>query len=317
MKILVISNYLTKAYRQLCLDGLKPKQHLWGGEELEAKGYHLDYVTYEGFSLKVLTHLWLLSFRYDNIFIPVSSYSKYLGILKKVGLLRPRLIVVLHHPPFDKILRYGKYDKILFLSKPHWQQLYVPGSSYYPWGCDIDFYKNNGLVKTDTPKDIAFISNGYTNRDNDTLVKAAIYSQKRLFYTAHQEINCNNNDKIQHCKTYFQTDLEILRVMYRYDVLVIPTFKTREMIGTIGLTSFMDAVGMHMPVIVASNSPISFLVKENKVGLVYETGDAKDLASKMQAISDKDVYLQMRKNMAIYSETIALTKVNKQLCSYF
>lgn len=316
-KIMIISNYLTPEYRELCKQEVKPKNHLWGEEELKAMGFSLDYITIDRFSLKVLLRIWYKSFTYEYIFIPVSSYFKYLGVLKKLHLLRPKLIVVLHHPPFSRVLKYCKFNTILFLSKPHYKQLHIKNSYYFPWGCDIDFYKNHHLVKTDIPKSISFISNGYTNRDNETLVKAAVFSQNKLFYTSKKIIECDNSPYVYHCSNYFKTDLEILNIMQSYDVLVIPLYKSSEMLGTVGLTSFMDAVGMQMPVIVASNSPISELVEENEIGLIYEAGNFVDLSTKMKAISNLENYIRFYKNMGIYASKISLRKVNKQLCSYF
>lgn len=308
MKIMIISNYLTKEYRKLCYDGLKPKNHLWGGDLL-SRNNEVNHITKADFSILSLISIWFQSFYYDCIFVPVASYTKYLGILKKLHLLKPKLVVVLHHPPFQKLLRYCSFDYMFFLSLPHYRTLQIKDSSYFPWGCDVDFYHSNGLIKEDMSIPCVFISNGYTNRDNDTLVKAAELSDKKLFYTAKVEIP-TTNPNIHHCKQYFKTDLEILKIMKNYDVLIIPTFKSNEMIGTIGLTSFLDAVGMNMPVIVADNSPMSVLVKEYNIGLVYKAGDARDLADKMSTISKQSIYKIFKENMRKYSEDISVDKVS-------
>lgn len=321
MRILVISNYLDGKYLNLCYSGCKPKEHLWGTDALIGRGDEVDFCKdNDKFNLFFLLKLYIKSFKYDAYFFPVSLYSKYWGMINKLHLSPVKTVTVFHHPPFDKVFKYGSFGCSLFLSNYHWRKYKtkIKNSHYYPWGCDVNFYIHNNLVVNDSRLSISFISNGYTLRDNKTLVEAAKETKFSLSFTCRKEQIPNfDSDNIHVISNYFNTDIEILNEVKKHDVLIIPLYKSPEMVGTIGLTSFMDAVGMNMPVIVSDNSPIGEIVLSYNIGLVYHAGDAHDLARAMEQISRQEILSELKNNLLLYRQSISLENTNKIILEAF
>ena len=137
------------------------------------------------------------------------------------------------------------------------------------------------------------------------------------FYRRKEQIPNFDSDNIHVISNYFNTDIEILNEVKKHDVLIIPLYKSPEMVGTIGLTSFMDAVGMNMPVIVSDNSPIGEIVLSYNIGLVYHAGDAHDLARAMEQISRQEILSELKNNLLLYRQSISLENTNKIILEAF
>ena len=72
-----------------------------------------------------------------------------------------------------------------------------------------------------------------------------------------------------------------------------------------GLTTFVDAVVMHKPVLASDNTNMGIDIEGLGIGMVYKAGDVEDMRNKMQqllSLSEKD-YKQMCENLKEYSKT--------------
>lgn len=91
--------------------------------------------------------IWILSKRYDCIYIAIGHCAKLVGTLRKLGIIKSKIVAVLHHPPFWQ-LHIGKYDAAIFFD----EQLKELAASIYPsmsnkffvneWGPDVQWYKD-------------------------------------------------------------------------------------------------------------------------------------------------------------------------------
>lgn len=75
--------------------------------------------------------------------------------------------------------------------------------------------------------------------------------------------------------------------------------------GLNGLTSFVDAVVVHKPVLISDNTNIGIDVEGLGIGFTYKAGDANDMREKMRImlnLSDSD-YSMMCNNMSEYSKS--------------
>ena len=72
-------------------------------------------------------------------------------------------------------------------------------------------------------------------------------------------------------------DTKMVKLLNSCSVLVIPTIYTGKMLGPIGLTSFLDAIALGMPVITADNTVFAQDVINHKLGFVYKASDLDDL----------------------------------------
>lgn len=64
-------------------------------------------------------------------------------------------------------------------------------------------------------------------------------------------------------------------------ILVIPTPPNEHPLAAIGMTSFVDALALGMPIIAADNTAYRDIIIENNMGKVYKAGDVNDLANAM------------------------------------
>lgn len=82
-----------------------------------------------------------------------------------------------------------------------------------------------------------------------------------------------------------------------------------------GLTSFVDAVVMHRPVLISDNTNMGIDVESLGIGFIYKAGNVNDMCNKMkQMLSMSDnAYLEMCHNMKLYSLTHNYTIFCKEL----
>lgn len=99
----------------------------------------------------------------------------------------------------------------------------------------------------------------------------------------------------------------VYRMYAKSKFIVIPInvrpYKQRYCLA--GLTTFVDAVIMHKPVLVSDNTNMGIDVKKLGIGLEYKAGNVEDMRQKMiqlQSLSDEEYYT-MCNNMRNYSQT--------------
>lgn len=299
-----------KKARELYLKGESPSQHQFGTSELiDTKEFEVDYMlaapkNYNTRILKLLSLIpvWLKIYmkarKYDYVYGAADFTVDFLGLLKKCKLFKPCLIAIYHHPPFELRLKLQKYDKVLFLSKYSFDEMCLKFPNrkdkfeFMQWGPDLDFYNKHSkhLNFTDKKEDIIFISNGKTKRDHEILVNAAEHSQnKTIIVSDEQSVPTNYHKDCKFTDIYYQNspnDINMIHLLNKCSVLVIPTPKTEQRLGPIGLTSFLDAVALGIPIITASNTAFADTIINNNLGFVYKVGDQNDLEEKMNVFKN-------------------------------
>ena len=128
-------------------------------------------------SLTSALKVYLLSFKYDYIYDTICVVSKYISILNRFRFLKPKLITIYHHPPFKKILKYGKSDLSIFFSSQLLEEAKksikdnrnMIVNEWYPDNSWYDSYKLKGNHKNFS---YDFCDNGKTNRNHKLLIEA-------------------------------------------------------------------------------------------------------------------------------------------------
>lgn len=308
-KILLINNYDMSQARELYVKGNSPSHHLFGTNELIDSGkYTVDYMlvspkNYHNKILKLLSLIpvWIKAYRkslkYDFVYGAADFTVDFLGITKKLGLFKPKLIGIFHHPPFEQRLSVEKFDSILFLSKPAYEEMRnifpsrIKEMHFIQWGPDLKFYTKiaQTLNYEKTHEEVVFISNGKTRRDHEILVSAAEDTKsKTIIVSDKYNLPQNFNNESNYVEIYHQEkpdDTTMVQLLNQCSVLVIPTPKGPKRYGPIGLTSFIDAVALGMPMITAHNTVFAEIVSEHNMGLVYEAGNLDNLEKCMQYFS--------------------------------
>lgn len=336
MKILFVSNY--DAWTKVS-QGLMPSQHLFGMHEL-IEGYTsvngqmrgtligggiVDFQLVKESKLPrkldqllIALKIAMRSRKYDCIYCPIEHCVRYLGVLKRFGLLHTKLVVFIHHLPYN-FLKYYDSDALIYFTK----SLKECGVQANPalkhksyvltWGPELAWY-----MKKDTERCEAegIIDNGKSGRDNVLLVTAAKELGIRVYsYVMDKKFGKQN----------VESDLDMLQRISGYAVIAIPA-KKRELQKNVvcGLTSFMDAIALAKPVLISDNVCFADEVMKCNLGAVYKTGDIDSMKDAMtRLINDKRFYTAcadaMRKysesnNMQSYSQRISeiLTDISKK-----
>lgn len=319
MKILFVSNYSPWT---LVSKGLMPSNHLFGIKEIldslyvdddgawhgSFEGGNVDFVCIKTASIKKLPQYLALACKYDVVYDVLDVLSKFVGLVP--AWIRPfKLVSILHHPPFDKQLKYSDSDAYIFFSKPlldlakscsrrKQKKMYLN-----EWKADLDYYKSH----SDVEKKYDFVDCGRTNRDHKTIVDALVITgSKALFYDKRRMKEQNDYDLHEGENTFFYKNNFIPDECYvdlmreaRSMILSLP--KTNRQLGPLGATVLMDALGQEMPIICSDNAYCCDIVSKNGIGLIFEAGNAKSLALCMEKLKDAVFYETCRKNIAKYN----------------
>lgn len=333
MRILFISAY--PAWNKVSVNKM-PSQHLYGMHELVDHyentpngqlrgilrsdvfdgGYVDFYLWKDGKKsvIKQIIEMKKLGNKYDLFYDSLNRCSIFLGILKKLGLFKTKLLTTMHHPPYRVQMLIANSDGYSFFSEGYRSiaENVCPqkSSKYYinEWMPDIRWYR---LTEDETvTKDGFFIDNGKSHRDRKILIEAAEIAKVPVIYAA------NESDKIM-SSTYaapytinLKDDFAIARKMRHYHALIIPIQKSDKiMIGPLGVTSFLDAIALNMPIVVSDNVFFSELIEKYQLGIVYETGNTLDLAKAMEKIYyDNEFLLRCKENMKKYADGCSMQK---------
>lgn len=308
-KILVVNNYSMKDSLKLINDGVLPKHHAWGIDKLD-KCFDLKFAHYKCpnilikirfarlyyfyFQLKIL----LQSLNCDYVYAAASPLINFLASLKYHGLISKKLFMVVHHPQ-NFSLRKMSYDKLFFISRVAYNQACIDYKDhcdifvYNEWGPDLDFYKNQKVIKQNHKGKISFISIGKANRDYDTLVAASKNVDINTYIMCTKKSQPSNYDPVTDINIKVQAQVddtllsgnlvsysEMVSVLSSYDVVVIPIPYGYK--ALCGLTSFNDAIALGKPVIVADSANLGIDVEKEGFGFIYEAGNILDLREKIR-----------------------------------
>ena len=82
--------------------------------------------------------------------------------------------------------------------------------------------------------------------------------------------------------------------------MIIPVIKAFK--GICGLTSFIDAMHLGLPVIISRNAFLGIDVEEERLGLWYEAGNTESLSCAMTMLAkNTDLYNEYSKNCLLYA----------------
>lgn len=206
MRILCVSGY---AAWDKVSQGKMPSHHLFGIHEMvshyenKANGLrgilkddvfgesgYVDFFLWKSGKSNVFSQVKMLlrmSREYDLIYDQLNRCSIYLGMFKKLGMLKCKLLTIMHHPPYNLQLKISDSDGYVFFNDDYKalaekacprkkDQYYVnewmPNTEWY------DAIPNDGNFQTDA----FFIDNGKSRRDRDCLTKAAEMAKVRVDY---------------------------------------------------------------------------------------------------------------------------------------
>lgn len=206
MRILCVSGY---AAWDKVSQGKMPSHHLFGIHEMVSRyenkanglrgilkddvfgesGY-VDFFLWKSGKSNVFSQVKMLlrmSKEYDLIYDQLNRCSIYLGMFKKLGMLKCKLLTIMHHPPYNLQLKIFDSDGYVFFNDDYKSlaEKACPRKKdqYYvnEWMPDTQWYDgipNDGNFQTDA----FFIDNGKSRRDRECLIKAAETAKIRVDY---------------------------------------------------------------------------------------------------------------------------------------
>lgn len=346
MRILQVTNY--PAWIKVST-GEQPSHHLWGMHEYVAhyechgnsyRGYlkngegYVDFlqVTNMSFCARIfyIIRLYVLCFKYDIVFDSLCCVTKYLGILFRI--YRPcRLVSILHHPPFDKILKYTRADAYIFFDEKYklMAEKTAPAqkNKYYAikWQPDTHWYATMKEKIGAQKKEYMFIDNGKTFRDHE-LMTSTIYrlwgGTKAVLINKQSFIPQNyiEGKNLKYIELESPDDIFLLTYLMRSKCILIPAKAkgNNRLLGPIGATSFMDAIALGMPIVCSDNLYFSEDVDKYELGVTYKAGDEDALLLALKKISENDDFFnKCIANMGKYAQGKDISHYGNQIMKIF
>lgn len=331
-RILIINNYSLRESLHKADQGIVPMHHTWGINLLRDK-YNLRFLNFQCPTILKKLHLARFYYYYFQIkslfystgcscvYSAASPLINLLAYLKWKGLVKCRLIMIVHHPR-NFTLQKRKYDKIIFISKDVYDiaiQDYGQNQELFElisWGPDLKFYQAILIDSSnkESNRPLKFMSIGICFRDHDTLILASrgldckteiICTTKNspLVYDTsidHEVSITVQNDGIN-TSGELMSYKQMAAALATSDIVIIPIIKGHS--GLCGLTSFNDAIALGKPVIVADTSHLGIDLEYEGIGFYYKAGDYSDLRRKMQYFIDNpDLIKAMKPNILNYAK---------------
>ncbi len=344
MKILQICNY--PAWIKVS-EHKQPSHHLFGtfqeieefikinNTEAKIRGLLKDGKGYVDFLLWTkektawdFMRLYFLCFKYDLVFDTLCSVTKQLGILFR--LFRPaKLVTILHHPPFTKMLRYTRSDAYIFFDEAYRNMAIkdMPKMTdrfhSIRWQPDKAWYSEK-LSEMELPEvEYDFIDNGKTGRDHEMMAEAAYETSSHIVLINHPDLRPKNY-KEGGCLTFVEQlhpdDITLLHYLSQSVCILIPCKKKKgwSLIGPIGVTSFMDAIALGKPVICSDNLYFADDVRKYGLGLTYLTGSKDSLMACLRKMKDNITFRKIcEANMRQYAKDKSIENYSRKLFAIF
>lgn len=268
--------------------------------------------------LKQIRQLMKLSRKYDLIYDQLNRCSIYLGMLKKIGRLKCKLLTIMHHPPYDLQLKISDSDGYIFFNEDYRRiaEQVCPNKSnnYYTneWFPDIQWYDNVIENENNNMTEAFFIDNGKSRRDRKTLIEAANNSKIRIDYAG------NRNENEGYARAYsvdLKDDISMAKRLKTYRAVVVPVLENNKYkIGPLGITSFLDCIALQLPVIASDNVCFAEDIERYGLGKIYKTGDAESLSENLLKVeNDKEEYKILKSNIKKYRKNRDIIFYSKNL----
>lgn len=325
MKILCVSGY---AAWEKVSENMMPSHHLFGIHEMIdhyesdinkhirgiinpktfPEGGYIDFYMWKSNKniFPQITNLLKMSCKYDVIYDHLNRCSIYLGIFKKLGILKCRLLTIMHHPPYDIQLRLFDSDGYIFFDEDYKKlaEKSCPKkkAKYYvnKWLPDTQWYKQiKDSVKLNS--DVFFIDNGKSKRDRETLIASAEAAKIRIDYAGIK------NETQGYARSYsinLKDDIGMVQRLKQYNALVIPVLKNeKHKIGPLGITSFLDSIALGIPIIASDNVCFANEILKHNLGIVFKTGDIDALSKALRTMQKNEkLYGEYSRSMLIYQQ---------------
>lgn len=312
-KLLYINDYAcAPEIVEKCRCGQYPESHLWGMKEYVdkngAQSLYWCQVRKPVGRLRYLKHLLELLrifIRYcgcDVIYSALPGYEWLFLLAKKMGFKKYRIITVVHHPA-SRLPLLGTYDKLIFISHVAYERFSnLPNAEYLFWGACL---RSTGVDKMRQTPEFDFVSAGKTHRDYDLM--KTVMDPHGIRY------------KIFGAKSSTENEITYSELMQFYEkskFICIP-MKVVQPVNSvlIGLTSFVDAIALGIPVLMSDNSLIGIDVETKRLGLTYKAGDAADFKRKMTLLlkmTDEEYHIMREKCFAFAREN-SFEKFSKRI----
>lgn len=314
--VAIVNSYSMRHAYDLWARGVSQSHHLWGGAELAAAGFTVVYDDTAGskarferiwrlFGLTRNVRLQILQWfkhgRVDLVYAPTYSMARCFGILKVLGLFRPRIVAIAHFPLksniVDRIALRG-ISRLLYLSRlaqrsieENFPATRVKGA-YIGWAPDLDFYDRFVMGRKDAPdhqvpeNGILLVSAGKDHRDYETLVGGAAKAKGNFrleIIGPHLERFIPDERVRVISSPNSGNPLSFEELMARYmeaEAILIPLHHM-ERVG--GLTSLLDALALSKPVLCTRNPGIDIDIESIGCGCWLDPGDVDGWA---RAIDD-------------------------------
>lgn len=339
-RLMLVNNYSMENAYDLWEKGISGSHHVWGKVELERRGsVAVSIFTHEKYPMlnklgnmigvkhldqqvRLLAH----AGDYDILYAPYSlSNTKFLILLKFLGLYRKPILITVHQPFFGmnsphslarwltrKILL--RYDGILFLSEKLMENtlktLKISDTESLKkidaaqWGPDTEFYKK--INCHEQPQTGYFISAGHTARDYETLIEAfrklnyplkIFCTPKSLPTTVDIPPNVSINSK-------FIPYFELLNYYKEARAILIPLKYPERLEGCQGMTSLQDVVALGKPTVITKNPSINLDAAQEGFGITVEMGDVDGWVAAVNTLAkDTEVSQKMAKQaLRVYHE---------------
>lgn len=332
MKILFVCNY--NSWSKVA-KGIMPSHHLFGVMEMidhfdspssavlkkSFGGGEIEFVCVCKPTKKQLLELYLKTFRYDVVYDVLNSVSKPFGVLNKFHLFKPRLVSILHHPPFEKQLRLAKSDCSVFFEEALMENARKFCSDnremvVNDWGPDKAWYDKN-KHQWNEEKEFDFLDNGKTNRDHNLFIRCMrkMPDKKGVIVTDEKHIPSEYREG-ENVSLFFQdkpNDFTMLRLCLKSRVMVVPLIENGCLLGPIGATSFMDAIALGMPVVTNKCAAFAGKIEKNLLGATFEANEDDFI----QALNDSLLHFEeYHKNMVQYSFSHSIMQYSERLRTY-
>jgi glycosyltransferase involved in cell wall biosynthesis len=331
--IAVLNDYSLPKALALVIDGTYPAHHTWGVSQFGDYGLKVGPTPFLGAYLNFvrpvrlrtlvssfLAQIWLLICQgsFDAVFSACQSETWLLSRLRRFGLFRRPIIMLVHHPLVGR-LRGGEsfvsgHDQLLFLS----QKVLVASKTKYPemaqrmnllpWGVDFFFYDH---IATPSEKFGSgfFVSAGKANRDHSTLADASRGLGRKVVIVCSEaskphRLSSENVEVVCDTTGHALSYSELLSVYNAALAIVIPLENVDALAG---LTSLLDAMACGKPVIMTRNPYIDIDIERNGFGIWVEPGDCRGLHAAMMSLNEN---APLVKEMGIRAREYAVQKLS-------
>ena len=301
--------------------GLYPRSHLWGYPLENNNGFHALNPFSKNKWLHALSkfHECITRARFGNLLIEISLLLKikeynsiycisgklfWIPILKKFGLIRTKLIILIYRipepVPFWKFHNLhlsafilSAYDGVNCLTKKTENDLVsLLGNhkeiEYIPWCTDDRLFVNKGESEP-----IYFFSSGKTNRDYTTLLDSIQQlSEKKFLLIGHfpktKIVNEIPNLIIIHSdKNQTDTAIPYRSLVKHYsEAIAVCISLNGDPNDTCGYTEMLEAMAMGKPVLMTRSGCLDINIEKENIGFYVNSHDPSDWVKKINFISN-------------------------------